>query len=174
MASANSTKVPKSMEPVFAELTAITDAFCAAHLDAEYAELARSALAALCRKRPSPVSNGKPQTWACAVIYALGQANFLSDKASTPYMKTAELCAAFDISASTAGNKAKLVRDLLGINLFAHAWTLPSRLATSPTVWMIVYNGFMVNARRLPVEIQQAAVAKGLIPFVVFPSEKAA
>ena len=47
---------------------------------------ARRALAALCRKRPSPLVSGKPETWACAVLYALGQVNYLSDKASTPTM----------------------------------------------------------------------------------------
>ena len=31
-----------------------------------------SAIAALCRKRPSPLASGNLQTWGCAVLYALG------------------------------------------------------------------------------------------------------
>lgn len=174
MASAKSTKVPKSMEAIYAELTATTDAFCATHLTAEYAELARCALAALCRKRPSPVLSGKPQTWACAVLYALGQANFLNDEASKPRMSMADLCALFGVGASTGGNKAKLVRDTIGIDMFSHAWSLPSRLATHRMAWMIICNGLMVDARTLPVEVQEAAAAKGLIPYVVTPAEEAA
>lgn len=167
MASAQSTKVPKGWEAYYAGLTAITDGFCETHLNAEYAALAHAAIAALCRKRPSPLASGNAQTWACAVLYALGQVNFLHDKASTPYMSMADLCAHFGIAPSTGGNKAKLVRDTLGIRHFDHRWTLPSRLATSPMAWMIEVNGFVVDARQLPVALQQTAVDKGLIPHVV-------
>ena len=38
----------------------------------------------LCRKRPSPFASGQPRTWACGIIYVLGQLNFLSDKSSRP------------------------------------------------------------------------------------------
>ncbi len=171
MASAQSTKVPKGWEAYYAGLTEITDRFCQTHLDEEYAALARAAVAALCRKRPSPLASGNAQTWACAVLYALGQVNFLHDKASTPYMAMADLCAHFGIAPSTGGNKAKLVRDSLGIHQFDHRWTLPSRLGTSPMAWMVGFDGFVVDARRLPVALQQAAVDKGLIAHVVLPPE---
>ena len=54
MAAVKTDKVPKTMEGVYATLTHMTDAFCAAHLNQEYADLSRAAIAALCRKRPSP------------------------------------------------------------------------------------------------------------------------
>jgi hypothetical protein len=44
-------------------LVALTDAFCRAHLDEEYAQLARQVTAALCRKRPSPLATGNLKTW---------------------------------------------------------------------------------------------------------------
>jgi uncharacterized protein DUF6398 len=47
-----SERVPKSMEETFNAIVALTDAFCRAHLGEEYAQLARQATAALCRKRP--------------------------------------------------------------------------------------------------------------------------
>jgi len=171
MASAQSTKVPKGWEAYYAGLTAITDQFCQTRLNEEYAALARAAIAALCRKRPSPLASGNAQTWACAVLYALGQVNFLHDKGSAPYMAMADLCAHFGVAPSTGGNKAKLVRAALGIHQFDHRWTLPSRLATSPMAWMVELDGFVVDARRLPLALQQAAVDKGLIPHVVAPDD---
>lgn len=151
----------------YAGLTAITDRFCRDHLNEEYAELARRAVAGLCRKRPSPLVSGKPQTWACAVLYAIGQINFLSDRSSTPHMAMADLCGHFGIAASTGGNKAKIVREALGIRPFDHRWTLPSRLQASSAAWLIDFNGLIVDARDLPVEVQEIAVEKGLIPYVV-------
>jgi len=164
-------KIPKGWEEIYAALTALTDECCAKHLNPEYAELARLAIAALCRKRPSPLVNGGAQTWACAVLYALGQINFLSDKASKPYMAMADLCEHFGIASSTGGNKAKVVRQALGIRQFDHRWTLPSRLASSSAVWMINVNGLFADARDLPPRVQEMAVKKGLIPFVWRPAD---
>jgi hypothetical protein len=164
--TAKSTRIPKDWEGLFGALAVLTDRFCDEHLDHEYAELARYAIAALCRKRPSPLTSGHPQTWACAVLYALGQVNFLSDKSSAPYMAMADLCNHFGIAASTGGNKAKLVRTALSMHQFDHNWTLPSRLQSSSVPGLIQVDGLIVDARQLPVEIQAVAVQKGLIPFV--------
>jgi len=72
MTNTRSTKVPKGWEEFYTALAGVTDRFCAEHLNDEYADLARSAIAALCRKRPSPLASGNLQTWGCAVLYALG------------------------------------------------------------------------------------------------------
>lgn len=171
MMMTKSVKIPKGWEDLYAALTGLTDRFCEEHLNHEYADLARYAIAALCRKRPSPLTSGNPQTWACAVLYALGQINFLSDKSAKPYMAMADLCNHFGIAASTGGNKAKLVRTALGIRQFDHKWTLPSRLTTSSLPWMIEFDGLIVDARQLPAVIQEVAVQKGLIPYVCQQSE---
>ena len=174
MSEIKTDSVPKSMQNKYDAVVALSDRFCADHLDAEYSAFARRAVAALCRKRPSPLSTGQEKVWACAVIYAIGRANFLDDKASKPYMRMADLCASFEVATSTGGNKAKVVRDVLDIDMFNHNWVLPSRLAGNPIVWMIQVNGFVVDARRMTVEVQQAAVEQGLIPFVVPPGKAAA
>ena len=62
--------------------------------------------AALCCKRPSPLASGQPRTWACAIVYTLGQLNFLSDKASQPHMAMADLCAAFGVGENGAQRRA--------------------------------------------------------------------
>ncbi len=164
MATTKSLKVPKGWEDYFAGMTAITDRFCAEHLDSEYADLARYAIAALCRKRPSPLAKGAGSTWACAVLYALGQINFLSDKSTKPHMSMADLAGHFGVSPGTASAKAKLVRKALGMHQFDHPWMLPSLIAQSPLAWMVEIDGFIVDARTLPAELQQAAAARGLIP----------
>ncbi len=90
------------MQATYDAVAALTDAFCRDHLNDEYRDLARAMTAALCRKRPSPLASGQPRTWACGIIYALGQLNFLPDKASRPHMAMAEVCAAFGVGQSTA------------------------------------------------------------------------
>ena len=54
-----SEKVPKSMKPTFDTIVALTNSFCEEHLNEEYAQLARQATAALCRKRRSPLTSGR-------------------------------------------------------------------------------------------------------------------
>src|SRR4051812_23584730 len=71
--------VPKGMRATYDAVVRLTDELCDRHLNAEYRNLARDMAAALCRKRPSPLASGQPRTWACGIIYLLGQINFLSD-----------------------------------------------------------------------------------------------
>ena len=54
-----SQSVPKKMQAKYDEIAAIPDRVCAECLNAEFAQLARYATAALCRKRPSPLTNGR-------------------------------------------------------------------------------------------------------------------
>src|ERR671933_2916048 len=96
-----SQSVPKSMQATYEAITALTDAFCREHLNEDYRELARRMTAALCRKRPSPLASGQPRTWACGILYVLGQVNFLSDRSTPPFMATADLCARFGVGQST-------------------------------------------------------------------------
>src|SRR5437899_13061725 len=73
-----SEKVPKQMQDTFNAIVALTETCCTAHLDEEYAQLARQATAVLCRQRPSPLATGHLKTWACGIVYALGFVNFLA------------------------------------------------------------------------------------------------
>src|SRR5258705_11409292 len=115
------------MQAVYETIAALTDKVCHEHLNEEYAQLSRQMAAALSRKRPSPLVSGKPESWACGIVYALAQANFLFDRSQTPYVSAQELAALFGVSQQTAGNKAKQIRDLLKINRLDWTWMLPSR-----------------------------------------------
>ncbi len=164
--SATSLTVPEIMRAHYNEIVSLIEPYCAAHLDEEYAELARLATAALCRKKPSPLMQGSASTWACGMIYAIGFVNFLFDKSFAPYVTADELSSAFGISKSTAGNKSKQIRDLLKMRQFDHRWVVPSRLADSSMIWMIMLDGLIMDARTLPREFQEIAYRKGLIPYI--------
>ncbi len=154
------------MRTHYNEIVSLIEPYCAAHLDEEYAELARLATAALCRKKPSPLMYGNTNTWACGIIYAIGFVNFLFDKSFAPYVTADELSSVFGISKSTAGNKSKQIRDLLKMRQFDHRWYVPSRLADSSMIWMIMLDGLIMDARTLPREFQEIAYHKGLIPYI--------
>jgi hypothetical protein len=161
-----STNVPKAFEEDYVRMIAITDDFCEKHLNSEYLELARYAVAGLYRKRPTPLASGKAHTWACAILYALGQVNYLSDKSTSPYMSMADLSGLFGVGSSTAGNKAKTVREALKMRQLTHDWMLPSLVAENDTVFLISFNGMIVDARELPIEVQEEAYTRGLIPYI--------
>jgi hypothetical protein len=172
MNATKSEKVPKALQARFEEIGAITDAFCAAHLDQEYRQLIRYAAAALCRKRPSPVATGKAKTLACGITHAIGSVNFLFDPSQTPHMKAANLYRAFGVSQGTGQGKSKLVRDVLKTGQLDPEWTLPSKVANNPIRWMVMVDGMVVDIRRMPRELQEAAFAKGLIPYIPADGQK--
>jgi Domain of unknown function (DUF6398) len=166
MAKQHSEAIPKALQSTYAAVVELTDAFCQQSLNDEYAALCRALAAALARKRPSPLLRGQLEIWACAIVYALGTINFLFDRSQTPHISTEGLCAAFGVSKSSGANKAKLIRDMLGMSQFDAAWFLPSRIDESPIPWLIEVNGFIVDARSVPRDIQEIAYRKGLIPYI--------
>jgi hypothetical protein len=164
--SFRSTSVPKTMQGTYNAVVALTDKFCREKLNDDYRDLARAMTAALCRKRPSPLASGQPRSWACGIVYALGQLNFLSDKATQPYMAVVDVCSAFGVGQSTASGKARAVLDALHAHRMDPAWMLPSIVDQNPLVWMAEVNGFLVDLRQMPREVQEIAFAKGLIPYI--------
>jgi len=142
-----------------------SDDLCREHLNEEYAELARVLLLKLARKRPSPLLKGKPAIWVGAVLYAIGQNNFLFDKSQNPYMRGEDLAALVGAAASTLAAKAKGVRNLVKMRQGIDSdYVCLSRLAQAPGVWLISMNGFIVDARHLVPEIQDELYRRKLIP----------
>ena len=166
MPKKRSESIPSSVEPFYSAIVNLTDAVCKQHLNDEYAELSRRLASTLARKRPSPIIRGKPEIWACAIIYALGTVNFLFDKSETPHMRADELCAVFGISQRSGANKAKFIRDTLKMYQLDPNWCLPSSIDDNPMVWILQVNGMMVDIRHMPREVQVIAYEKGLIPYV--------
>lgn len=165
-----SESVPNEMRATYDAIVALTDKVCQEHLNDEYAALCRRLAAALARKRPSPITRGKPEVWACGIAYAIGMVNFLFDKTQKPYIRADELCKAFGVNQSTGGNKSQVIRKMFDMMQMDPRWTVPSMMDKNPLAWMISVNGFMIDARYAPREVQEIAFRKGLIPYI--PGER--
>jgi hypothetical protein len=158
-----------SAQPAHNAIAALTDAFCQKHLNDEYGVLCRRLVDALARKRPSPISRGKPDGWSSGIVRVIGWVNFLGDPCQTPHLKSTDIDRGFGVSPATGHAKAMAIRKLLKIQRLDPEWTLPSRVGDNPLAWLIQVNGVPVDARSMPRKIQEEAYRKGLIPFL--PSE---
>jgi hypothetical protein len=86
-------------------------------------------------------------------------------------MQLGKLCELFGIGKSTATTKARSIEQLMGISYLDPRWTLPSKQENNPLIWMLTVNGFAVDIRTAPVELQEEAFRRGLIPYI--PGSKA-
>jgi hypothetical protein len=170
----NEPSIPTAARPAYDTIVALTDAFCREHLNAEYEALCRRLAGVLARKRPSPLTRGKPQVWACAIVRVIGWVNFLDDKTQQPHMKMTEVDEKFGVSMASGSAKSKAIRDLLKIRPLDPDWTLPSRMDDNPLVWMLSVNGFLMDIRHAPREAQVVAFEKGLIPYIPADREQEA
>lgn len=158
--------VPEAVRPAFEKVVELIDGFCRAHLNDEYAVLCRKLAEKLARKRPSPLTRGKPETWASGIVRTIGWVNFLGDSTQTPHMKMTDVDEGFGVSPASGSAKSKAIRDLLKMRPFDPEWTLPSRMEENPLVWMLSVNGFLMDIRTAPREAQVVAFEKGLIPYI--------
>lgn len=162
-------KIPNQMQPIYDSIAGMIEEYCDKFLSEEYKTLCLRLLEKLCRKRPSPLLRGKHNTWAAGIVYAIAANNFIFDK-SMPVHRTAdELSRPFGIAPSTASNKAAEIRKLVKMTTWDIEWMLPELIEDNPAVWMLSVDGFIVDARDLPLELQQEAAKRGLIPFVPEP-----
>ena len=159
-------KIPQALAEKFASIIALSDAFCSKHLNDEYRGLIHRVIGSLARKRPSPLLKGKENVWAAAAIIAMGRTNFLDDPSQVPHCPTKTIYEWFGIAQSTASSRAKEIEDVLQMGPFSPTWTVPSRLADNPMVWMLQINGIVIDIRDAPKELQQLAYDKGMIPFI--------
>lgn len=140
--------------------------FCHKHLNEEYSVLCCKMAEKLARKRPSPLIQGSPNAWASGIVRAVGGANFLHDKSQQPYMRSTDVDLYLGTSPSSGAVKLAAIRKMLKVARMDPSWTLPSRWDDNPMVWMLQVNGFMVDIRQAPREVQEMAFNKGMIPYV--------
>lgn len=159
-------KVPQAMRETYDVIATLTDNFSDQYLDDEYRALLRQAVAALARKKPSPLLTGKAEVWAAGVVHAVGWVNFLDDAQQKPHCKSKFIYEFFGIGASTGQNKSRAIREMLDMDRFTPKWTRQSLLAVNPLVWMVSVNGVVIDIRRAPAALQRQAFELGLIPFV--------
>ena len=144
----------------------MTDDFCRQNLNNEYAELCRKLAEKLSRKRPSPLLRGQPKTWACGIIRTIGMVNFFDDPTTNPHMRLTAVDKMLGVAESTGQGKSMEIRKMLKIRQFDMNWTLPGRMDDNPLGWMLEVNGFTMDVRHAPREVQEIAFDKGLIPYI--------
>lgn len=159
-------RVPAKMRPLYEQIASLGRPAAVKYLDSECAELAARLTAALARKRPSPLTRGRPATWAAGILFVIARTNFLFDKTQVPHCTPAELAKACGVSSGAAAGKARAIEDLLDIVPMDPRWTPPSRLRDNPLVWLIEVDGIVLDARTLPRELQEKALEAGAIPFL--------
>jgi hypothetical protein len=164
-------KIPKAMAEKFAAITVLTDAFSKKFLNEEYRIMIHRVVGTLARKRPSPLLRGKENVWAAAAVHAVGRANFLDDSSQVPHCKSKVIYEFFGIAESTGQNKSKEIREMLKMGPLSPQWILPSLVGNNPMVWMLQVNGLIIDIRDAPLELQQIAYEKGLIPFIPTQSD---
>jgi hypothetical protein len=147
-------------------ILSLLEPFCQEYLNDEYALLCRKMAEKLARKRPSPLLHGGPNAWASGIVRAVGAVNFLHDKSQTPYMRSADIDHALGTSPSSGAAKLAMIRKMLKIYEFDPDWTLPSRLEDNPIIWMLSVDGFIMDVRNAPREVQEQAFLQGLIPYI--------
>jgi len=158
--------IPAAMQPQHDAIATLVDTFCRERLTEEYRLLCRKLVGTLARKRPSPLINGTAPVWACGIVRSIGWVNFLDDRTQQPHLKMSAIDQFFVVSSATGQTKSKAIRRLLKIHHFDVRWTLPSQMERNPMVWSLQVNGFFVDARMMPREVQEIAFVQGLIPYI--------
>ncbi len=164
-------KVPEVSSKPFNEICTILSNVCTEKLNAEYFALCIELAAKLARKRPSPLLSGNAKTWAAGIIHALGTVNFLFDKSQLPHLTSKDLCDWFSLGQSTISGKSKMIRELFNMGHFDTNWCLPSKMMDNPLIWMVAFDGYIVDVRSAPYEMQVAAYEAGVIPFIPAPKK---
>ncbi len=158
--------VPNAVRPNADRIVAVTDTVCVEHLDVEYADLCRRVVGRLGRKRPSPLTRGDLGIWAAGVLYVVGQLNFLFDPEQNPHATADQLSGWSGVKKTTMANKARLIRDTLGLSHFDREFMRRDLVEADPLTWLLEVDGLLVDVRHAPVPVQVRAFELGLIPFV--------
>jgi hypothetical protein len=157
--------IPKKFHQSLIEIAELTDSFCSTYLNEEYKEFCVAMVIELCLAKVQ-INKGKPASWACGIVHALGWVNFLQDPSQSPHMTSTQIAEGFGVSQGTMLAKSKTIRDALDIMQFDPYWCLPALLDQNPLVWMLKVNGFMIDIREASRELQEQAYRQGLIPYI--------
>jgi hypothetical protein len=151
------------IETISQSLIQLTGEFCDLHLDDDYKQLAEKLILKMKRKRTVPFLRGRVKTWAAAILYALGQINFLFDRSFEPYVEASVIPEYFGVSQSTAGQKAKVIRDMFDLYYWHPEFSTQQMRASDPYRGKVMINGFIVPIHMLPPEAQEELRNRGII-----------
>ena len=151
------------IEAVSQQLIDMTGEYCDQYLDDEYKQLAEKLILKMKRKRDVPFLRGRVHTWAAAVIYALGQINFLFDQSFEPYVAAGDIPKYFGVSQSTVGQKAKAIRDMFDLYYWHPEFSTQAIRHDDPSGGMVVIDGLIVPIHMLPPDVQETLRREGIV-----------
>src|SRR5271165_4306753 len=142
-----SDRIPESMHSKFASITSKTDPFFQRYLNDEYRQLVRQRLQHCAAKdHPHCYEEAKISGQRDLFMLSALQILFLTSRK--------HLIATLPIFTRSLALLLALDR------------VSPSKFDINPLIWMLTVNGMMVDVRHLPIEVQEVAYQKGLIPYV--------
>lgn len=137
------------------ELIKMTTGFCETYLDTDYKQLCEELIENMSRKRNIPFLSGRVAIWAAAIVYAIGSINFLFDKTFKPYAMAEDICRYFGTTKSTTSQKAKVIRDMFGLDYWDKEFSTTHMKETNPFSNMVMVNGLIVDKSFLSPEIRK-------------------
>lgn len=138
------------------ELIELVSDFCQEKLNEEYKQLCIELVQKLGRKRNVPFMTGKMEIWAAAVIYTIGNLNFLFDKSFEPYIPSSDIHNYFGTKSSTVGAKSKLIRDMLKLDrVFNNEFATGRMIESNPFNQFVMVDDMILPIESLPEEYQQ-------------------
>ena len=106
--------------------------YCSINLDDDYKDLCLHALQKLCRKRSAPLSKGRENMWAAGIVYAIAQnSNLVGNRPDLflgipkYHLMADEMASFFGVSKGGMQEKAKTIREILGISRDKEEWLTP-------------------------------------------------
>lgn len=137
------------------KLIEMTARFCNEYLDEDYKQLCEKLIQKMSRKRNVPFLSGRIEIWAAAIVYAIGNINFLFDRSFKPYVSADDICKYFDTSKSTSSQKSKIVRDMFKLGYWDKEFSTSQMMKSNPFSNLVMVNGLIVDKQFLPPEIQE-------------------
>ncbi|RIH67162.1 hypothetical protein D1164_01665 [Mariniphaga sediminis] len=131
------------------------NAYCKKHLNSEYRDICTRVSQDLKEDEPGIFERGKAEIWSAAIVWAVGNANFLGDKSFEPYASLADICNYFNVNKSTVGQKASRIRDLLDINLWNPDYRTKNPAGDFIDSLVMTPEGFIIPANMLDDDLEE-------------------
>jgi hypothetical protein len=96
----------------------------------------------------------------------VGWVNFLADPSQPHHLRAEDVARLVGVSPATLMNRARDMREGLGLRRLAPQWSTRGTLEHNPLVWMVLVDGLPYDIRGAPRHVQEEAVPHGIIPFV--------
>ncbi len=132
-----------------------TTAYCREQLNEEYREICEKLIDKMSRKRTVPFLSGQLNIWAAAVVYAIGQINFLFDGSFEPSATADDIRDHFGVKKNTVSNKARCIRDMFKMGCYDKEFSTEHVKQRNPFRDLVMIDGMIAPKSALPLEIQE-------------------